>query len=161
MAPEDFKRNLKGCNKSEDFDGEMLEEIYWSIHKEEIVMPEEHAGVLRESYLWKVMLLRSAMKEGQFTHAPSGIYDHSLFSLIWGSTVAAISFVFDKTVEDSLIQKLLTGFRKCAAIAAHYSMCDVFDNLVISLCKFSTIMNYCPKSKISSTKKNTLQILGL
>ena len=29
--------------------------------------------------------------------------------------------------------------RKCAMIAAHYGMSDVYDNLVISLCKFTTL----------------------
>lgn len=32
------------------------------------------------------------------------------------------------------------GFRKCALISAHYSLSDVFDNLVISLCKFTTFL---------------------
>lgn len=32
-------------------------------------------------------------------------------------------------------------FRKCAMISAHYGMSDVFDNLVISLCKFTTLLN--------------------
>lgn len=31
-------------------------------------------------------------------------------------------------------------FRKCALISAHYSLSDVFDNLVISLCKFTTLL---------------------
>lgn len=29
--------------------------------------------------------------------------------------------------------------RKCAMIAAHYGFSDVFDNLIISLCKFTTL----------------------
>ncbi|VDM50944.1 unnamed protein product [Toxocara canis] len=36
--------------------------------------------------------------------------------------------------------KSLNGYRKCASIAAHYGMSDVFDNLIIHLCKFSTLM---------------------
>ena len=31
-------------------------------------------------------------------------------------------------------------YRKCAMISAHYGMSDVFDNLVISLCKFTTLL---------------------
>ena len=31
--------------------------------------------------------------------------------------------------------------RKCALISAHYGLSDVFDNLVISLCKFTTLLN--------------------
>lgn len=31
--------------------------------------------------------------------------------------------------------------RKCAMIAAHYGFSNVFDNLIISLCKFTTLSN--------------------
>lgn len=31
-------------------------------------------------------------------------------------------------------------FRQCAAIAAHYHLTDVFDNLIISLCKLSSLL---------------------
>lgn len=32
-------------------------------------------------------------------------------------------------------------YRKCAMISAHYGLSEVFDNLVISLCKFTTFLN--------------------
>ncbi|PIK37413.1 putative golgi-specific brefeldin A-resistance guanine nucleotide exchange factor 1 isoform X4 [Apostichopus japonicus] len=32
-------------------------------------------------------------------------------------------------------------FSKCAMISAHYCLTDVFDNLVISICKYSTLLN--------------------
>uniref|UniRef100_A0A1I7WZK5 IMP2-like protein n=1 Tax=Heterorhabditis bacteriophora TaxID=37862 RepID=A0A1I7WZK5_HETBA len=52
-------------------------------------------------------------------------------------------FIFEKGYWNKyLFQKSLNGFRKCAAIAAHYGMKDVFDNLVIHLCKFSTLTNH-------------------
>ena len=31
--------------------------------------------------------------------------------------------------------------RKCAQVAAYYMMSDVFDNIVISLCKFTALSN--------------------
>ena len=40
----------------------------------------------------------------------------------------------------SLTVRFLFCFRKCALISAHYSLSDVFDNLVISLCKFTTLL---------------------
>ncbi len=87
---------------------------------EEIVMPAEQTGQIRENYLWKMLLRRGATKDGRFLHAPSGLYDHDLFGLIWGPTIAALSFVFDKSEEDAILQKAMSGFRKCAAISAHY-----------------------------------------
>ncbi|XP_055952129.1 Golgi-specific brefeldin A-resistance guanine nucleotide exchange factor 1-like isoform X1 [Argiope bruennichi] len=157
MTIEDFKKNLKGVNGGNDFEDSLLEEIYNSIKNEEIVMPAEQTGIVRENYLWKVLLRRGSTKDGKFVHTPNGLFDHDLFSLIWGPTVAALSFIFDKTSESSVIDKAIYGFKKCAMIAAHYGMSDVFDNLIISLCKFSTLTNTVetPKTLPISFGNNT------
>ena len=76
-----------------------------------------------------------------FTHVATGTYDRDLFQLVWGPAVAALSFVFDKSLDETIIFKAITGFRKFAMISAHYGISDVFDNLVISLCKFTTLLS--------------------
>ncbi|XP_067331808.1 Golgi-specific brefeldin A-resistance guanine nucleotide exchange factor 1 isoform X1 [Channa argus] len=139
MTIEQFKKNLKGVNGNKDFDQDMLEDIYNAIKNEEIVMPDEQTGLVKENYVWSVLLHRGATPEGVFLHLPPGSYDHDLFSMTWGPTIAALSYVFDKSLDDNIIQKAITGFRKCAMIAAHYGFSDVFDNLIISLCKFTTL----------------------
>ncbi|XP_058238786.1 Golgi-specific brefeldin A-resistance guanine nucleotide exchange factor 1 isoform X3 [Hemibagrus wyckioides] len=139
MTLEQFKKNLKDMNGGKDFDQDMLEDIYNAIKNEEIVMPDEQKGLVKENYMWSVLLHRGATSEGIFLHVPSGSYDHDLFSMTWGPTIAALSYVFDKSLEDTIIQKAIAGFRKCAMIAAHYGFSDVFDNLIISLCKFTTL----------------------
>ena len=40
-----------------------------------------------------------------------------------------------------MIDRALNGYQRCAAIATHYRMNDVLDNIVISLCKFTTLTN--------------------
>uniref|UniRef100_A0AAF5PR72 SEC7 domain-containing protein n=1 Tax=Wuchereria bancrofti TaxID=6293 RepID=A0AAF5PR72_WUCBA len=140
MQAECFKRNLSGTNGGQDFDPAMLDEMYNAIRNEEIVMPAEQVGIVKENYLWKVLLRRGETKEGEFIHVPAGWNDHDLFSITWGPASAALSFVFDKSGRDTILQKVLNGYRKCASIAAHYGMSDVFDNLIIHLCKFSTLM---------------------
>uniref|UniRef100_A0A1A7X3N0 Golgi-specific brefeldin A-resistance guanine nucleotide exchange factor 1 n=1 Tax=Iconisemion striatum TaxID=60296 RepID=A0A1A7X3N0_9TELE len=139
MTVEQFKKNLKGVNGNKDFDQDMLEDIYNAIKNEEIVMPDEQTGLVKENYVWSVLLHRGATPEGIFLHLPAGSYDHDLFTMTWGPTIAALSFVFDKSLDDAILQKAITGFRKCAMIAAHYGFSDVFDNLIISLCKFTTL----------------------
>ncbi|KAM4600045.1 Golgi-specific brefeldin A-resistance guanine nucleotide exchange factor 1 isoform 1-T1 [Fundulus diaphanus] len=139
MTVEQFKKNLKGVNGNKDFDQDMLEDIYNAIKNEEIVMPDEQTGLVKENYVWSVLLHRGATSEGIFLHLPPGSYDHDLFTMTWGPTIAALSYVFDKSLDDNIIQKAITGFRKCAMIAAHYGCSDVFDNLIISLCKFTTL----------------------
>uniref|UniRef100_A0A3P9K3E6 Golgi-specific brefeldin A-resistance guanine nucleotide exchange factor 1 n=1 Tax=Oryzias latipes TaxID=8090 RepID=A0A3P9K3E6_ORYLA len=139
MTVEQFKKNLKGVNGNKDFDQDMLEDIYNAIKNEEIVMPDEQTGLVKENYVWSVLLHRGASSEGVFLHLPPSSYDHDLFTMTWGPTIAALSYVFDKSLDDSIIQKAIGGFRKCAVIAAHYGFSDVFDNLIISLCKFTTL----------------------
>ncbi|XP_039609053.1 Golgi-specific brefeldin A-resistance guanine nucleotide exchange factor 1 isoform X2 [Polypterus senegalus] len=139
MTVEEFKKNLKGVNGSKDFDQDMLEDIYNAIKNDEIVMPDEHTGLVKENYVWNVLLHRGATTEGIFLHVPSGSYDLDLFAMTWGPTIAALSYVYDKSMEETIIQKAIAGFRKCAMISAHYGLSDVFDNLIISLCKFTTL----------------------
>ncbi|XP_048361185.1 Golgi-specific brefeldin A-resistance guanine nucleotide exchange factor 1 isoform X1 [Sphaerodactylus townsendi] len=139
MTLEEFRKNLKGVNGGKDFEQDMLEDMYQAIKNEEIVMPEEQTGLVKENYVWSVLLHRGATDEGIFLHVPPGSYDHDLFAMTWGPTVAALSYVFDKSLDETIIQKALTGFRKCAMIAAHYGLSDVFDNLIISLCKFTAL----------------------
>ncbi|XP_068423605.1 Golgi-specific brefeldin A-resistance guanine nucleotide exchange factor 1 isoform X3 [Clinocottus analis] len=139
MTIEQFKKNLKGVNGNIDFDQDMLEDLYNAIKNEEIVMPDEQSGLVKDNYVWSVLLHRGATPEGVFLHLPPGSYDHDLFTMSWGPTIAALSYVFDKSLDDVILQKAITGFRKCAMIAAHYGFSDVFDNLIISLCKFTTL----------------------
>ncbi|XP_054838203.1 Golgi-specific brefeldin A-resistance guanine nucleotide exchange factor 1 isoform X2 [Eublepharis macularius] len=139
MTLEEFRKNLKGVNGGKDFEQDMLEDMYHAIKNEEIVMPEEQTGLVKENYMWSVLLHRGATDEGIFLHVPPGSYDHDLFAMIWGPTVAALSYVFDKSLDETIIQKALSGFRKCAMISAHYGLSDVFDNLIISLCKFTAL----------------------
>ncbi|XP_078055477.1 Golgi-specific brefeldin A-resistance guanine nucleotide exchange factor 1 isoform X2 [Mustelus asterias] len=139
MTSEQFKKNLKGVNGSKDFDQDMLEDIYNAIKNDEIVMPEEQTGFVKENYVWNVLLNRGNSSEGIFLHVPPGSYDHDLFTMTWGPTIAALSYVFDKSLDETIIQKAISGFRKCAMISAHYGLSDVFDNLIISLCKFTAL----------------------
>ncbi|KAH3746619.1 hypothetical protein DPMN_181028 [Dreissena polymorpha] len=57
------------------------------------------------------MLKRAGTLDGVFRHAPTGAFDHDLFTLIWGPTVAALSFVFDKSSDEAIIAKAISGFR--------------------------------------------------
>lgn len=140
MTCEEFKKNLRKTNGTADFKASMLEEVYHAIRNEEIVMPSERSGKIRENYDWKVLLRRSSTPEGKYINGLGSSFDKDLFLIIWGPTVAALSYVYDNGLEKSVAQKAIVGFRKCALISAHYSLSDVFDNLVISLCKFTSLL---------------------
>jgi len=119
-------------------------QCFWRYRSEEIVMPAEQVGAVKENYMWKLLIRRGMSSAAKFQSpagTDEGVFDHDLFSLSWGPIVAALSFIFDKTGDPALISKTLMGFHKCATISAHYGMSDVFDNLIISLCKFTTLIS--------------------
>ncbi|XP_062518371.1 Golgi-specific brefeldin A-resistance guanine nucleotide exchange factor 1-like isoform X2 [Corticium candelabrum] len=137
MTEAQFQKNQRGLNDGKDFSEELLREIYKEIRDDEIIMPEEHEGQLKDDYQWTMMLRRSSSPDGHFLHVNDSTYDQDIFFLAWGPTIAALSVVFDGSLEDTVIQKAIIGFKTCASISAHYSFSDVFDNLVISLCNFT------------------------
>jgi brefeldin A-resistance guanine nucleotide exchange factor 1 len=75
MTIEEYRRNLRGVNDGANFSPEYLvrfylgnlppfltaiqQNIYDSIRKREIIMPEEHTGQLGFEYAWKELLARS------------------------------------------------------------------------------------------------------
>jgi len=140
MTQEQFIKNLRGTNGGGDHDPEVMAEIYQAIKNEEIIMPAEQTGLVKENYLWKQLLNRS-LEEGEFLQMDNGMFDHNLFGLSWGPAVAALSYIFDKSSDPEVLRRALDGFSKCAMIAAHYAMSDVLDNLIISLTKFTMLVN--------------------
>ena len=53
-----FKRNLSGCNNGQDFDPALLEKIFSAIQSDEIVMPAEQTGAVKDNYEWKLLMKR-------------------------------------------------------------------------------------------------------
>ncbi|KAI5753663.1 hypothetical protein M8J77_002244 [Diaphorina citri] len=120
-------------------------------------MPAEHTGLVRDNYLWKVLLKRGQGRDGVYISAPGGThnnYNHDLFSVIFSPSVAALSYVFDKTTDSAVCTKAMTGFRKCAMISAYYGMSNEFDNLTHTLCKFSTLLS------VPETPENQIAVFG-
>ncbi|KAJ8916109.1 hypothetical protein NQ315_004476 [Exocentrus adspersus] len=148
MSPSAFKRNLSGVNGGNDFDEDMLDEIYNTIKNDEIVMPAEQTGLVRENYLWKVLLRKGKSKDGVYLHVNGGTYDCELFQLIYGPIVAALSFVFEKSEEQNIYKRVMQGFERCAFIASHFNMSKNLDMLLLSLCKFTIFYNHQKQSNI-------------
>ena len=74
-------------------------------------MPDEHSGVVRDNYQWKVLIQRSTNSEEEFTSVTNGEFDQDLFLLSWGPTIAALSYVYDHADDKTIAQKAITGFR--------------------------------------------------
>ncbi|XP_065181030.1 Golgi-specific brefeldin A-resistance guanine nucleotide exchange factor 1-like [Sycon ciliatum] len=141
MTFQDFKRNQRGTNGGKNYPDEMLMEIYKNIKENEIVMPAEQTGEVKENYLWKLLLSRGTSSEGRFRHVSNGQLDQDVFHLVWGYVVAALSCIFENSQRQSVVVKSMIGFKKCASVAAHFQLSDVFDKLIIALCKFTLLLN--------------------
>jgi brefeldin A-resistance guanine nucleotide exchange factor 1 len=142
MTVDEFKRNLTKVNGGLDFDSTMLEEIYQAIRSEEIVMPAEQTGLVKDNYLWKVLLRRGATKDGRYIHAPNGLFDRDLFTLSWSPTMAALSCLLDKAQPEGsgIVEWVLQAIRKMSTVAAHFGRSDVFDHIVQTMIKFSCLL---------------------
>lgn len=104
-------------------------------------MPAEHSGLVKENYLWKVLLKKGASKDGLYFHVNDNKYDNELYQLIYGSIVAALSFVYEKAEDQIVFKKVMDGFEKCAIIASNFNMTDKMDMLILTLCKFTLFYN--------------------
>lgn len=103
-------------------------------------MPAEQTGLVRENYLWKVLLRRGKSSDGGFINMDGYAHDKEIFKLVWGPTLAALSFIFDRST-DSAYHKSLVAFSKGATISAHFMLHDSFNAIILTLCKFTTLMN--------------------
>ncbi|KAG5880373.1 hypothetical protein JTB14_027280 [Gonioctena quinquepunctata] len=141
MTAAAFKKNLKGVNGSNDFDEELLDEIFITIKHDEIVMPAEQAGLVRDNYLWKLLLRKGQTENAHYILERGGAYDFQLFEILYGPTVAALSFVFEKSANQNINRKVIKGFEQCAYIAANLNMPQNLDMLLLTICKFSLFYN--------------------
>ncbi|KAK0166292.1 hypothetical protein PV328_004726 [Microctonus aethiopoides] len=139
MTPEQFKKNLKNCNDNTDFDQDMLDEIYNSIKNDEIVMPAEQTGLVKENYLWKVLLRRGEGPESIYLKVGNNgeFVDKELAERAWAPIISALCRAYDKAPDRALQRRVAQTFLWCAAISAHYSMSSDLDTLIVSLCKFT------------------------
>ena len=151
MTCDDFIRNLRGVNGGKDFDQEMLKSIYHAIHENKIITPAEQQGLIREKYLWKCMLTKSESYFGIYSYATKSKIENqetkssqlaflnaSIFEILWGPSIASLTFLFDKinmNKKTGLLKTILNqGFTSCAFLCARYGH---LDDLIVSLCKFT------------------------
>lgn len=118
-------------------------------------MPAEQTGLVRENYLWKVLLRRGKSIDGGFINIDGYGHDKDIFQLVWGPTLAALSFIFDRST-DSTYHKSLVAFGKGATISAHFMLHENFNAIILTLCKFTTLMNGANGTGMASESQQAL-----
>ncbi|KAL6984709.1 hypothetical protein U1Q18_018091 [Sarracenia purpurea var. burkii] len=143
MTEEDFIRNNRHINDGSDLPREFLLELYQSICKNEIRITPEQGSSFREMTpsRW-IDLMHKSSKTAPFILSDSKPYlDHDMFAIMVGPTIAAISVVLDHAEHEDVYQTCIDGFLAVAKISACHHLDDVLDDLVVSLCKFTTLLN--------------------
>ncbi|GAB4829103.1 hypothetical protein Ancab_018766 [Ancistrocladus abbreviatus] len=143
MTEEDFIRNNRLINGGNDLPREFLSELYHSICKNEIrTTPEQGVGLPEMTPSRWIDLMHKSKKTAPYIAADSIAYlDHDMFAIMSGPTIAAISVVFDHAENEDVLQTCIDGFLAVAKISACHHLEDVLDDLVVSLCKFTTLLN--------------------
>lgn len=59
MTCDEFDRNLMGPKSERIYDRQLLDQIYTNIRDNEIVLPDEQVGSVRQRYLWKCIMVKS------------------------------------------------------------------------------------------------------
>ncbi|CAM8909087.1 unnamed protein product [Rhodiola kirilowii] len=143
MTEEDFIRNNRCINAGKDLPKEFLSKLYHSIGENEIQMlPDQGAGLpVMTSSRW-VSLLQNSKKCSPFIICDSTArLDYDMFTVLSGPSIAAISVVIDNMEQEEVIQACVNGFMNIAKISACYHLNDILDDLVVSLCKFTTLLD--------------------
>ncbi|PFH49117.1 hypothetical protein AMATHDRAFT_148392 [Amanita thiersii Skay4041] len=141
MTIEDYMKNLRGVNDGSDFSPEYLQNIYDSIRRREIVMPEEHTGQLGFEYAWKELLARTRQAgKWNFMMCNTSLFDFEIFKTVWRPVISAIAYAFTNFEDDYIIQRAISGFRQCATLAQHFNLPDVFDFVVVSLSQATSLL---------------------
>lgn len=143
MTEEDFIRNNRHINGGNDLPREFLSELYHSICKNEIrTTPEQGAGFAEMTPSRWIDLMHKSKKTAPYIVSDSRAYlDHDMFAIMSGPSIAAISVVFDHAEHEEVYQTCIDGFLAVAKISACHHLEDVLDDLVVSLCKFTTLLN--------------------
>jgi golgi-specific brefeldin A-resistance guanine nucleotide exchange factor 1 len=143
MTEEDFIKNNRNINDGSDLPREMLSELYHSICRNEIkTTPEQGMEYFEMSPSRWIDLMRKSKSTSPYIVGDTQPFlDHDMFAVMSGPTIAAIAVVFDHSEHEEVLLTCVDGFLCVAKISAFHHLEDVLDDLVVSLCKFTTLLN--------------------
>lgn len=144
MTLEDFIRNNRKINEGEDLPREFLEDIFYSIATDEIRVEDVNGLGFGDigAGKWSDVVSRSrVLASTAVDPRVLGLsLDMDMFAKLWNPAIAAISVVFDYAEDEVLLERALNGYLCVAQIAATYKMTQVIDTLIVSMCKFTSLL---------------------
>ncbi|KAH9131937.1 hypothetical protein LEN26_007558 [Aphanomyces euteiches] len=148
MTIDEFVRNNRGINAGQDLPRDYLVLLYNNIKNNQIQMQADigdiqssTVGVYSEQ--WDGILKRQENVVGaSFTSNASvlklraGRHEKEMFSLIAESTTESILNAFERTCDETTMQKALDGLSNCIKIAVYFHMIPEFNKFIAALAAY-------------------------
>lgn len=158
MSFDEYSSNLRGCYNSKDFPHWYLDKIYCSIRDKEIVMPEEHHG--NDKWFedaWNNLIASSTVMTkiqkdnvnimDNFSSIDLLEFDKTIFKHVGPSIVNTFFKIFIVASDDHVAGRVLTSLDKCAFIAEFFKNKKLYNDIVETIAKFTTILGPNPYMK--------------
>lgn len=76
---------------------------------------------------------------GPFLICETHDFDKAMFTLAWKPVISALSYAFTHFMDDYMLQRAISGFQQCAALA-NPGLPEVFDYTIRSLVKITGLL---------------------
>ncbi|XP_020673315.1 ARF guanine-nucleotide exchange factor GNL2 isoform X2 [Dendrobium catenatum] len=142
MTEDEFIRNNRAINGGVDLPREYLSELFLSISTNAITLFDSSSAVISEmnSHLWANLMKQTRTVEPYILCDYKHKLCREVFNTISGLSVATICVIFEQTDDENVLQECIEGLFSIARIA-RYSLEDILDELLFSLCKYTTLLN--------------------
>jgi len=137
-----------------------LEKIYNYVRDNEFEVVTGIIDSFKNDNTWREIIVDPSLKYFEQTFADrteqsekdillSYVYDMDMFQSMWGHMIMATTIILENTEDILLLELAVRGFLDSARVAATHHLHHVFDNLVITLCKFTTLLDGVTPPSIS------------
>ncbi|KAL8128631.1 hypothetical protein V2J09_017786 [Rumex salicifolius] len=140
MTEDEFIKNNRAINGGKDLPREYLSELFQSIANNAITMFGQMGPVEMTPSRWIEIINRSRATKPYVLCKFDPRLGRDMFSTIAGPCVAALSAIFEHVDEDDIMNESIEGLISVARIAQH-GVEDILDELLASMCKFTTLLN--------------------
>ena len=155
MSFDEYSSNLRGCYNSKDFPHWYLEKIYCSIRDKEIVMPEEHHGNDKwfedawNNLIAPTTVMTRIQKDNvnvmdKFSPMDLLGFDKIIYKHVGPSIINTLFKIFIVASDDHIASRVLTSLDKCAFIAEFFKNKKLYNDIVTTISKFTTILEPNP-----------------
>ncbi|KAJ1736184.1 GDP/GTP exchange factor for ARF [Coemansia biformis] len=134
MSLDDFSRNLRGVNDSQDFPRAFISDVYDAIRTHEIVFPQEHEGEAGFEYAWReVSAVDASAGSWMSTRGQTAAYDRELLAATWPRFLQSLSRALTHFSSDHTLRQALSGLYALVGSAARYGLTDCVDEAMLLL----------------------------